>query len=157
MQVLVYVVKSEAKRGCVTIGFRPTGRIRRGLAFFLRVLAAWTNLRGSRNQDRPAAFVTADDGLAQHAPDHRATAPAAAGTGADSGAFADLLEGFRAGPNRFEHGAFADLVAQASGLQILDDRLFFGVSFQLVDGAPLEKKSSFTVSLAQRGGAATNV
>jgi hypothetical protein len=66
-----------------------------------------------------------------------------------------LLEGFRAGSNRFEHGAFADLVAQAGRLQILDDRLFFGFSFQLVDGAPLEKKISFIVSLTQRGGAAT--
>jgi len=73
-------------------------------------------LRGSSRQDRPAAFIAADDGLAQHAPDQRAAAPAAAGAGADSGAFADLLEGFRAGLNRFAHGAFADFVAQASGL-----------------------------------------
>jgi len=56
-------------------------------------------------------------GSAQHVPDHRAAVPAAAGTRADLGASADLLEGFRAGSNRFEHGALADLVAQA-----LDDR-----------------------------------
>jgi len=73
-------------------------------------------LRGSRNQDRPAAFFAVDDGLAQHASNHCAAAAAAAGTGADSGAFAYLLESFRAGLNRFEHGAFADLVAQACGL-----------------------------------------
>lgn len=84
--------------------------------FLLCILAAWANLRGSSRQDRPAAFVAVDNGLAQHAPDHRAAAPAAAGTGADSGAFADLLEGFRAGLNRFAHGALSDLVAQASGL-----------------------------------------
>jgi hypothetical protein len=84
-------------------------------AFLLRILAAWANLRGSSRQDRPAAFVAVDHGLAQHASDHRAAAPAAAGTGADSGAFADLLEGFRAGLNRFAHGAFADLVAQTCG------------------------------------------
>jgi hypothetical protein len=116
MQVLVYVVKSEAKRSCVTIGFRPTGKNLRGLAFLLGVFTAWANLRSSCHEDRPAAFVTVNDGLAQHAPDQCAAAPAAAGTGADSGAFADLVEGFRAGSNRFEHGAFADLVAQACGL-----------------------------------------
>ena len=84
-------------------------------AFLLCVFTARANLRGSSRQDRPAAFVAADDGLAQHASDQRAAAPAAAGTGADSGAFADLLEGFRAGFNRLEYGAFADFIAQASG------------------------------------------
>ena len=114
-----------------------------------RVFAAWANLRGSSGQDRPAAFIAIDDGVAQHASNHRAAAPAAAGTGADAGAFADLLEGFRAGSNRFAHGALADLVAQASGFEVFDDRLLFGFSFQLVDGAPRGKKRSFTVSLAQ--------
>ena len=90
--------------------------VRRASALLLRVLAAWANLGRSRHQHRPAAFVAGDDGLAQHAPDHRAAAAAAAGTGADSGELAYLLEGFRAALNGFEHGAFADLVAQASGL-----------------------------------------
>ena len=109
-------------------------------AFLLGVFTARANLRGRARQDRPAAFIAVDDGFAQHAPDHRAATPAAAGTGADSGAFAYLLEGFRPGLNRLAHGALADLVAQASGLEILDDRLFSGFSFQLVDGAPLEKR-----------------
>jgi len=84
--------------------------------FLFRIFTAWANLRGTRNQDRPAALIAVDHGLAQHASNHRAAAPAAAGTGADAGAFADLLEGFRAGLNRFAHGALADLVAQACGL-----------------------------------------
>ena len=88
----------------------------RASAFLFCILTAWANLRGSSRQDRPAAFFAVDDGFAQHAPDHRAATPAAAGTGADAGAFADLLEGFRAVSNRFAHGALADLVAQASGL-----------------------------------------
>ena len=88
----------------------------RASAFLLCILTTRANLRGSSRQDRPAAFIAADDGLAQHAPDQRAAASAAAGTSADSGAFPDLLEGFRAGLNRFAHGAFADFVAQASGL-----------------------------------------
>ena len=93
-----------------------------GSAFLLRILAAWADLRGTRNQNRPAAFIAVNDGLAQHASDHRAAAPAAAGTGADAGAFADLLEGFRAGLNRFAHGAFADLVAQALGDRQQEER-----------------------------------
>ena len=88
----------------------------RASAFLLCILTAWANLRGSSRQDRPAAFIAVDDGFAQHASDQSAAAPAAAGAGADSGAFADLLEGFRAGLNRFAHGAFADFVAQASEL-----------------------------------------
>ena len=87
----------------------------RASSFLLCILTAWANLGGSSRQDRPAAFIAVDDGLAQHAPDQRAAAPAAAGAGADAGAFAYLLKGFRAGLNRFAHGALADLVAQASG------------------------------------------
>ena len=37
-------------------------------------------------------------------------------------------ENFRAGLNGFEHGAFANLVAQASGFEIFDDRLLSGFS-----------------------------
>ena len=85
-------------------------------AFLLCILTAWADLRGSSREDRPAAFVAVDDGFAQHASDQCAAAAAAAGTGADSGAFADLLESFRPGLNSLAHGAFADLVAQACGL-----------------------------------------
>jgi len=108
-------------------------------AFLLRIFTARASLRSSCNQDRPAAFIAIDHGFAQHAPDQRAAAPTAAGTGADSGAFADLLKSFRAGLNRFEHGALADLVAQACGFEVFDDRLFFGFAFQLVDGAPRQE------------------
>ena len=87
----------------------------RASAFLFCILTAWANWRGSSRQDRPAAFFAVDDGLAQHASHHGAATPATTGAGADSGAFAYLLEGFRAGLNRFAHGAFADLVAQASG------------------------------------------
>ena len=72
-------------------------------------------MRGSCDQDRPAAFVAVDDGLAQHGSDHGAATAAAAGAGADSGELAYLLEGLGAALNGFEHGAFAGLVAQASG------------------------------------------
>ena len=57
--------------------------------------------------------------------------------------------------NGFQHGAFANLVAQASGFEVFDDRLFFRLSLQFVDGAPREKNVSFTVSLTQRSQAAT--
>lgn len=85
-------------------------------AFILCVFTTRAELRGCCDQDRPAAFVAVGHGLAEHAADHGAAAAAAAGAGADAGAFADLLERFCAGLNRFEHGAFADLVAQAGGL-----------------------------------------
>jgi hypothetical protein len=39
-----------------------------------------------------------------------------------------LLESFRTSLNGLEHGAFADLVAQAGRFEVLDDRLFFGFS-----------------------------
>jgi hypothetical protein len=112
-------------------------------------------LRGSSREDRPAALVATDDRIAQHAPNQGAATSTAAGAGADSGTFTYLLEGFRAALNRFEHGALADLVAQACGLQILDDRLFSRFTFELVDDAPLGNRFYFTFSLAQRSGAAT--
>jgi hypothetical protein len=37
-----------------------------------------------------------------------------------------LLKRFGAGLNRFHHSAFADLVAQASRFEVLDDRLLSG-------------------------------
>jgi hypothetical protein len=35
-----------------------------------------------------------------------------------------LFKGFCTRRDRLEHGAFADFVAQAGGLQVFDDRLF---------------------------------
>jgi hypothetical protein len=66
-----------------------------GLASLLCILTVWAHVRGSSRQDRPAAFVTAVNGLAQHASDHRTAAAAAAGAGADSGTLAYLLESSR--------------------------------------------------------------
>jgi hypothetical protein len=70
--------------------------------------------------------VTIRHRLAQHSPDQRTAASAAARAGTDAGAFADLLESFGAGLNRFHHSAFADLVAQASRFEVIDDRLLSG-------------------------------
>ena len=64
--------------------------------------------------------------LSQHASNQRAATPPAAGTGADAGAFADLLEGLGACLDRFDYRAFADLITEASGLEVFDDRLFSG-------------------------------
>lgn len=82
----------------------------------LCVLAAGTKPRGGVDKHGPAAFLAVYDRLAQHASDHGAATPPAAGTRAYAGALADLLKCLRAGLNRFEHDAFADLVAQAGGL-----------------------------------------
>jgi len=87
----------------------------------------------SSHQYRPAAVGAAHHGLAQHASNHRAAASTAARAGSDAGALADLLESFRTGLNRFDHRAFADLVAQASWFEIFNDRLLPGLLFQLVD------------------------
>jgi hypothetical protein len=64
--------------------------------------------------------------LAQHAPYHRTTAPAAAWTGTDTGASAHVGKSFRARLNGFEDRAFADFVTKASRLQILNDGLLSG-------------------------------
>ena len=114
-----------------------------------RSLAARADLGRDVGQDRPAAVVTLGHRLAQHAAHQRAAAPAAAGAGADAGAFADLLESFRAALNRLEHGAFADLVAQACRLEILDDRLGFGVLLGWVDGAIPCLYCRLNISVAQ--------
>jgi hypothetical protein len=47
---------------------------------------------------------------------------------------AHLFERFSAGLNRFDHRAPADLVAQASRFEILDNGLFSSFLVQLVDG-----------------------
>jgi hypothetical protein len=86
-------------------------------------------LRRGSGQDWPAAVLATHYGFAQHASDHRAAAPAAARTRANSGAFAYLLKSFRARLNGLEHGAFANLIAQAGRLEVLDDRLFSGFPF----------------------------
>jgi hypothetical protein len=95
-------------------------------AFLFGILTARTN--GS-NQYRPAAIVTIAHRLSQHATNQRAAAPSAAGAGADAGAFAYLLKRLGAGLDSFDHGAFADLVTDASGLEILDNRLLSGFLF----------------------------
>ena len=89
----------------------------------LGILAARTDWRRSGREDRPATVSAVDDRFSQHATDQRAAAPAAARTRADAGALADLLEGFRAGLDRFDHRAFTDLVADAGRLEVLNDRL----------------------------------
>lgn len=98
-------------------------------AFLLGILTARADLRGQGCKDGPATIVTTDHGLSQHPSNHRAAAPAAARTGADTGAFAHLLEGLSPSLDGFEHGAFADLVAQAGRFEVFDDRLLSGLSF----------------------------
>jgi len=95
----------------------------------LGVLATRAEFLRRTRQDRPAAIFAVDHGFAQHASHERAATSAAAGAGADSGALADLLESFRAGLDGFDHGAFADLVADAGGFEVFDDRLLSGFPF----------------------------
>ncbi len=106
----------------------------KNLESLFRVLAAWAHLRGSVSQNGPAAVGAADHRLSEHSSNQRAAATTAARTGAHAGAFAYLLERLSAGLNSFDYSAFADLVAQAGGLEILDDRLLSGFLFQFVDG-----------------------
>ncbi len=89
----------------------------------LGVLATRAHLGRSGREDRPAAVRAVDDRFAQHAADQRSAAPATARPGTDAGALADLLEGFRAGLDRFDHRAFTDFVADAGRLEVLNDRL----------------------------------
>jgi hypothetical protein len=86
-------------------------------------------LRRGSDQDRPAAVFATHYGFAQHASDHRTAAPPAAGTGADSGAFAYLLESFGTRLDGLEYRPFANLIAQTGRLEVLDDRLFSGFPF----------------------------
>lgn len=117
-------------------------------SFLLRIFAARAGLRENSRQHRPAAFVTTDDRLSQHAANHGAAATAPARAGPDSRAFAHLLEGFCTGLDRFQHGAFANLIAQAGGFEILDDRQLFGFSSEIVDGALSLLGRNFTISVA---------
>jgi hypothetical protein len=98
-------------------------------AFLLGILAARADLRGRSCKHRPTTIVAIDHGLSQHPSNHRAAAPAAARTGADAGALAHLLEGLSSSLDGFEHGAFADLVAQAGRFEVFDDRLRPGLLF----------------------------
>ena len=100
------------------------------LAFAFGVFAARTGGAGNR---RPTAFAAWDHRFAEHAAYQRAAASAAAGAGADAGALADLFKSLGAGLDRFEHGSFADFVAQASRFEIFNDRLRFGFLFRWVD------------------------
>jgi hypothetical protein len=59
-----------------------------------------------------------------------------------------LLEGLRAGLDRFDDGAFTDFVAQTSGFQIFDDRLFPGFLFCCVDEV-VPPVGDFRASLTQ--------
>jgi hypothetical protein len=90
------------------------------------VFAAWAGCAG---QDRPSAIGARRYRLAEHAAHQRTAAPAAARAGADAGAFANLLEILGAALDRFDDRAFANLIAQASWLKVLNDRLGFGVLF----------------------------
>jgi hypothetical protein len=100
------------------------------VAFSFGVFAARTWGAGNR---RPGALAAADHRFAEHAAHQRAAASAAAGAGADAGAFADLFKILGAGLNGFEHGSFANFVAQASRFEIFNDRLCFGVLFRWID------------------------
>ncbi len=86
--------------------------------------------------------MAVDRRLPHHASDHRAAASASAWPGTDSGSFADHFK--RLGPrlNRFEHNASTDLVAETRRLKVVNNRLLFAFSFQLVDGVPLGKPFS---------------
>ena len=106
-----------------------------------RVLAARTQLRGRVGQNRPVALWATDHRLSEHASHQRAAASTTARTGAHTGALAYLFEGFGARLNSFDNRAFADLVAQACGFKIFDDRLLSSFLFQFVDGEYL----AFTV------------
>jgi hypothetical protein len=97
------------------------------LAFLFGVFTA----RAERSyEDGPAAILTIGHRFSQQAAHQRAAAPAAAWSCSDAGAFADLLKGLRAGVNRFEHGAFTDLVANAGRFEILDNGFCFRLLFR---------------------------
>jgi len=98
------------------------------------LLSVFTPRASGSNQHRPAAVIASRHRFTEHAAHERAAAPPAAGAGADAGALTDLFEGFSAGLNRFDHGAAADLVTDAGGFEVVDDRLLPGYLFSLVDG-----------------------
>jgi hypothetical protein len=104
-----------------------------GSACLLGIFTTRANRRRHCRQYRPAAILAAFDRFAQHASDQRAAASAAARAGADTGSFADLFEGFGAGLNRFDDGAFANFIAEAGRFEVFNDRLLSGFAFQFVD------------------------
>ena len=99
---------------------------RRLKASLFGIIAAWTR---RADQNGPAAFVAVRHRVAQHAAHHRTTATAAAWTGTDPRASAHVSESLGARLNGFENRSFADLVAEAGGLQILNDGLLSGFLF----------------------------
>ena len=98
------------------------------------MLSVFTPRASGSDQHRPAAVIASRHRFTEHAAHKRAAAPPAAGAGADAGALTDLFEGFSAGLNCFGHGAAADLVTDAGGVEVVDDRLLPGFLFLLVDG-----------------------
>ena len=126
----------------------PKNRSTEKLKSLFRILAARAHLRCVIGQNGPAAFRAIYHRLTQHPSNQRAATPAAAGTGPDPGAFAHLFECLCAGLDRFDHSAFADLVAKAGRFEILDDRPLSSFPFQFVDGEYLPC-CEFSVSVAQ--------
>lgn len=98
------------------------------------MLSVFTPRASGSDQHRPAAVIASRHRFAEHTADQRTAASPAAGAGADAGALTDLFEGFSTSLNRFGHGAAADLVADAGGFEVVDDRLLPGFLFLLVDG-----------------------
>ena len=94
-------------------------------------------MRRAVEQHRPAAVLTRNYRLAEHTANQGPAAAAAAGASADAGALADLLKSLGAGLDGFDHRALANLVAQASWLEVLDDRLFACLLFEFVDSGYL--------------------
>jgi hypothetical protein len=119
------------------VRFEAQGKGRKAIsaqsAFLFGVFAARAYLWRCREHG-PAAVFAVDDRLAQHAAHQRTTTSAAAWTGADTGALADLLESLGARLNSFDHRALADLVADTCGFKILNNRLLSCLPFQFVDG-----------------------
>ena len=84
----------------------------------------------------PTTLVATNHRLPQHPTNHRAAASTAARSGADSRAFADLLEGLGARLDGFQHRAFADFVAETGWLEVFNDGPLSCFLVQLVDGKP---------------------
>jgi hypothetical protein len=105
-------------------------------AAFAGVFTARADRRDRGCQDRPTTLSAADHRFAEHASNHGAATPTAAWASADSGSLAYERKRIRPGLDRFEHDPPANLVAQTHRLKIVDDRLFSGFFFLLVNGAP---------------------
>ena len=98
------------------------------------VLAARANLGRVVRQHRPAAFAAGDHRLAEHAAHQRPAASSTARASPHARALAYLLERFRARLNGFDHRAFADFIAKAGRLEILDDGLLAAFLLRGIDG-----------------------